>query len=804
MKYAEIAVDSGISTDRTFSYSIPTNMIVEEGQLVWVPFGSQITQGLVIKLTEHPQVESTKDILQAIEPSPLLSNNSLMIASWISRYYLCSLFSALSLFLPPGLKTQVQPMISQGNRYDESLINSGTTEGKALMLLSQRSAVRESEFRKVLGKANLRYLAIWSKSGIIQRESRLPRGKSFRYSSYLISPSINGSVEKPLSEKQTRLLNAVKNSSKPYPTTLANKEFGAGVPNALVTKGLLAIEWNRQNNSSITDNLVSQETDITLTSKQILALESISKSISDKNNSNIFLLHGVTGSGKTEVYLRAIQKVIDSGRQSLYLVPEISLTPQTVSRVRARFKERVAVIHSQLTVRERFDLWWDINDGAYDVIIGPRSALFAPISHLGLIIIDEEHEWTYKQSDSNPRYHARTVALEIARNSKATVILGSATPNIESYHKTLQNSYQLLELPERVTNQNSVTASGKSSMADAYICDMRKELKEGNRSIFSRELLARLKICISQGEQAILFINQRGSAPIVQCRDCGHVVECNRCSVTLTFHSEDGSLLCHKCNRRRKNPTNCPNCKASNIRQLGIGTQRVVEELRKVLPHTNIDRWDSDSNASNHYSNDAMHSLQIGRTQVLVGTQVVAKGLDIPNVTLVGAILADIGLHIPDFRSGERTFNTLCQLAGRSGRGTRPGSVIIQTYNPDKWPIICAAKQNYQLMFEHEISERRKQGNPPFNDIIHLVYHDLSIKTAQHHVNTMCNILNNKILNQGITDIEIIGPAPGFPEKIRGAYRWHIIIRGRNLHRFLGGVQFSPKWIVDVDPTQVV
>jgi primosomal protein N' (replication factor Y) len=596
----------------------------------------------------------------------------------------------------------------------------------------------------------------------------------------------------------------VKTSSKPYPTTLANKEFGASVSNALVMKGLLAMEWIRQNSTSTAYNSILEKTDVNLTPEQAVALESISKSISDKTKSDIYLLHGVTGSGKTEVYLRAIQKVIDSGRQSLYLVPEISLTPQTVSRVKGRFKERVAVIHSQLTLRQRFDLWWDINDGIYDVIIGPRSALFAPLSDLGLIIIDEEHEWTYKQSDANPRYHARTVALEIAREAKATVILGSATPNIESYHQTFQNTYKLLELPERITHQNSDTSTKTSPMANTYICDMRKELKQGNRSIFSRELLEGLKTCISRSEQAILFINQRGSAPIVQCRDCGHVVQCNRCSVTLTFHSQDGSLLCHKCNRRRKNPTNCPQCKTSNIRQLGIGTQRVVEELRKVLPQITIDRWDSDSNVPRHKSNDAMHSLQIGRTQVLVGTQVVAKGLDIPNVTLVGAILADIGLHIPDFRSGERTFNTLCQLAGRSGRGNQQGTVIIQTYNPDKWPIICAAKQNYNLMFENEIAERRAQGNPPFNDIIHLVYHDLSVKTAQHHANTMCNTLNNKIANQGITDIEVIGPAPGFPERIRGSYRWHIILRGRNMHRFLEGINFSSKWIVDVDPSQVV
>ena len=807
MKYAEVAVDSRIPNKQTYSYSIPQGMSVEPGQLVWVPFGSGVVQGIIFCLVNTPQVESTRDILQPIEPSPLIRPHILQLCEWISRYYLCSLFSALSQFLPHGIKTQVQRMVHPGKSFDPGQFSDHEDISNALSELAKRP-IKESDFKKILGKNNPAHIRRMLTNSVISIEHRLTRGRSFKYTSYLYSHNQPTTETPRLSDKQRKLLEAVRSSQSHYPISLANKEFGNGVGLSLVNKGLLAQEWIRDATNPDNYSTAYDPSPITLTANQISALARISDSIVDPCRQDIFLLHGVTGSGKTEVYLRAIDQVIKQGKQALYLVPEIRLTPQTVSRVQSRFKDRVAVIHSQLTPRERFNLWWDIHDGKYDVIVGPRSALFTPISRLGIIVIDEEHEWTYKQNDTAPYYHARTVAIEYASMSRATVILGSATPSIESYQKALSKSYTLLELPNRIGSKSVITQATESSnngeLAEALICDMREELKSGNRSIFSRKLREELTSCLSRKEQAILFINRRGNSPIVQCRDCGHVMACNNCSVTLAFHSDTQNLLCHLCNRKRNTPNKCPKCQSANIRQLGIGTQRIVEELQKLFPNTVIDRWDSDSQKSESSSTESMRFLETGATQILVGTQVVAKGLDIPNVTLVGAVLADIGLHLPDFRSSERTFDILCQLAGRAGRGSKKGQVIIQTYSPTEWPIIAASKQDYSAMFRNEIHERESQKNPPFNDLIHLVYRDTNLATVEQNTQIMLNTLTKKLSEEGRTDVEFLGPAPGFPSRVRGKHRWHIILRGRNLHSFIEPIHFPPNWTVDVDPSSVM
>ena len=807
MQYAEVAVDSRIPNRQTYSYSIPHGMSVEPGQLVWVPFGSAVVQGLVFRLTNTPQVESTRNILQPIEPSPLIRPHILQLSEWISRYYLCSLFSALSQFLPNGIKTQVQRVVHPGRNFDPTLFSDNDDIRIALSELSRRP-LKESEFKKILGPNNAAEFRRLLAKSIISIEHRLTRGRAFKYTSYLSASNQITLPTRRLSTKQHELLEAIRTSATHYPLSLANKEFGNGVGLALVNKGLISQEWIRDTTDP--DNYIGpvSHNAITLTTDQTSALNRMSNSINDPNKKEIFLLHGVTGSGKTEVYLRAIDEVIQQGKQAVYLVPEIRLTPQTVSRVQSRFKDRVAVIHSQLTPQERFNLWWDIHDEMYDVVVGPRSALFAPIANLGIIVIDEEHEWTYKQTDTTPYYHARTLAIKYADMTGATVILGSATPAVESYQKALSKSYTLLELPDRIGNKTHITknnnAPNAGQLAQALICDMREELKSGNRSIFSQKLLEELTKCLSRQEQAILFINRRGNSPIVQCRDCGHVIKCNSCSVTLAFHSDTRYLLCHLCNRKRSNPSKCPKCQSSNIRQLGIGTQRIVEELQKLFPNTKIDRWDSDSQTTVSSSNESMRSFATGATQILVGTQVVAKGLDVPNVTLVGAVLADIGLHLPDFRSSERTFDMLCQLAGRAGRGSKNGKVIIQTYSPHEWAILAASKQDYGAMFRNEIYERESQKNPPFNDLIHLVYRDISLKDVERNTAMMLQTLKNKLSEEGRSDIELIGPAPGFPSRIRGRHRWHIILRGRNLHNFIESIRFPSNWTIDVDPASVM
>ncbi|MFQ6027815.1 MAG: primosomal protein N' [Dehalococcoidia bacterium] len=809
MSYAEVAVDAPVSHSRTFSYSIPDRFDLKPGHLVWVPFGRRILQGVVVELAQAPQVEVTRDILQVVEGGPLVSEAGLELGRWISRYYLCSLFDALSLLLPPGFRAQVRSLLSSDPAADPDSESLRPQTREALLTLVGSPRMNEREFTKLLGRNGVREVSRLVERGWVHRRVDLPRPRTFKYESNLVAVSSRVVVpegpeaESKVSPRQQDLLRAVREHGEGYPTALANKEFGAGVGNALVDKGLLALEWVRQDAPVLASlGPVAAPPNLTLTPQQADCLAQINQALEDpQRQPRSFLLHGVTGSGKTEVYLRAIQRAVERGQQAIFLVPEIALTPQTVERVSARFPDRVAVLHSGLRDRQKFDQWWKIRDGEYDVVVGPRSALFAPVSRLGLIVIDEEHEWTYKQEEFAPLYHTRTVALELSRRTGAVVVLGSATPDVETYYRATRGRHRLLELPQRI---GAAAGSAPVELAPVKICDMRQELREGNRSIFSRELAAALKECARRGQQAILFLNRRGSASIVQCRDCGHVVVCPRCSVSLTYHSDDGRLVCHRCNRRSRVPRTCRQCRSGRIRQLGIGTQRVVEEVRALIPGVRVDRWDADASRTGPGPEETMRRLASGETQVLVGTQMVAKGLDVPNVTLVGVILADIGLHLPDFRVGERNFSLMCQVAGRAGRGPASGRVIIQTYNPDHYAVVAAARQDYAALYRQEIAARREQGNPPFNQLVHLVHQEVNQTAGQQQITALGRLLRQRVRAQGLADVEVIGPAPGMPARVRGHYRWHLLLRGRNLHRFLEGVSIPKESIVDVDPAHVL
>ena len=829
MRYAEVAVDAPVGHSRTFSYSIPPRYSLEPGQMVWVPFGSRLTQGIVTELAATSQVEETRDILAPIEPSPLVDEVHMELARWLSEYYLCSLFSAVSLMLPPGFESQVRSQVfaTENPRSwgDDSLESLRPETREALLSLTGDSRVKEADFVKLLGRGGERELARLIDKGLLSRKVDLPApGLSPRHSCNLFAirkPDAQRELpETPggLPQRQSNLLQAVRSAQGGYPISLANKEFGWGVGNALVDKGLVGLEWIRTESTPAAQVERSQPgSRLILTPAQENALACITQALDDPARSpRSFLLHGVTGSGKTEVYLQAIQNVVDRGQQAIFLVPEISLTPQTLDRVGSRFPGRVALLHSRLTPRQKFDQWWKIQSGEYDVVVGPRSALFAPVPRLGLIVLDEEHEWTYKQEEAQPLYHARTVAAQLSQLTEAVVVLGSATPDVETYYyarDAQSRRHQLLELPHRIGEESP---GRTAELARVEIKDMRQELRDGNRGIFSRGLAHSLRECVRKGQQVILFLNRRGSAPIVQCRDCGKVVNCSRCSVPLAYHSMGTSadssadpsteprLMCHRCNRRSRVPRQCQECGSSHIRQLGIGTQRVVDEVTALLPGVRVQRWDSDTARDGLDPGETMRGFQSGEIQVLVGTQVVAKGLDVANVTLVGVILADVGLHLPDFRSAERSFGLLCQVAGRAGRGQAPGRVFIQTYSPEHYAIAAAAKQDYVSLYEQEIAFRRQLGNPPFNSLAHLVFQNPSESVCQRHATAAAALLRQKAYAQGLTGIEIVGPAPGMPSRLRGRFRWHLVLRGPDLQRFLEGTSFPPGTTVDVDPVHVL
>jgi primosomal protein N' (replication factor Y) len=437
-------------------------------------------------------------------------------------------------------------------------------------------------------------------------------------------------------------------------------------------------------------------------------------------------------------------------------------------------------------------------EGNCDVVIGPRSALFAPLSNLGLIIIDEEHEWTYKQEDKSPRYHARDVAIKLAQLSDAVVILGSATPDIGSFHKAQQGEYQLVELRERITPR------GYSPLPEVSIVDLREELKAGNTSLFSRSLLAAMKETLAQGEQIVLFLNRRGTATFVRCRNCGFVLRCPRCSIALTYHSVEKRLICHRCRYSVPVSQDCPRCFQRHLRFLGIGTQRVEEEVKHFFPEARMLRWDKDVITRRYAHEELLKNFRDHKADVLIGTQMIAKGLDLPQVTLAGVISADTGLNFPDFRSSERTFQLLCQVAGRAGRGIKSGKVIIQTYSPDNYIIEAAAKHDYLGFYYKEIDYRRQYNYPPFSQLVRLVYSHTDEELCRREVERVYRLILDEKARKDIIDFNVIGPVPAFAFRARGRYRWQLFLRGPDSTRMLSRLTLLRGWTIDVDPVGVV
>ena len=492
--------------------------------------------------------------------------------------------------------------------------------------------------------------------------------------------------------------------------------------------------------------------------------------------------------------MQALAEAVRLGKRGIVLVPEISLTPQTIERFASRFPGRVAVLHSQLSPGEQFDEWQRISNGEADVVIGPRSAVFAPQPDLGLIVIDEEHEWTYKQHDQSPHYHTRSVAIRLAELTGAVVVLGSATPAVETFYQAQNGAFQRLGLPERVTPQQN------SPLPRVEIVDMRDELKAGNRSLFSHSLSQNITRAVDAGEQVILFLNRRGAATFIQCRDCGFVLRCRRCEVALTYHLDEGVLACHQCNYRIPVPRLCPRCSGRRIKYLGAGTQKLEQEARQAFPQARMLRWDSDATRGRHSHQEILDSFRNHQADILIGTQIITKGLDLPGVTLVGVVNADTGLNLPDFRAGERTFQLLSQVSGRPGRGTPGGRAIIQTYCPEHYAIQAAAANDYTRFYEKEIAYRRLLNNPPFSQLASLTYTHTNDAICQREALRMKRLIAREIDSQGITDLGVIGPAPAFIHRLRGRFRWQLMLRGTEPADFLSLIPFPQGWTADIDP----
>jgi primosomal protein N' (replication factor Y) (superfamily II helicase) len=526
----------------------------------------------------------------------------------------------------------------------------------------------------------------------------------------------------------------------------------------------------------------------------------------------VFLLFGVTGSGKTEIYLREIARVLERGQQAVVLVPEIALTPQTIRRFAARFPGRVTIWHSELGEGERFDVWRRVrtNHPAAQVVVGSRSALFLPYPSLGVIVLDEEHETSYKQ-ERTPRYHARTVAIELGRICGAPVLLGSATPALETYYAARSGTIRLLTLPKRIVGFRNMPSAADAAPSDllgdlprVQVVDMRQELRSGNRSMFSRALSSAMAHVLASGQQAILYLNRRGASTFVMCRDCGHVEACPHCAVPLTYHGQAEALICHHCSRRFSIPAVCKSCGSKRIRYFGSGTEKVEEAVRLEFPTARTLRWDRDVTGAKGAHDVILDRFIAHRADVLIGTQMIAKGLDLPLVTLVGVVAADTGLFLPDFRASERTFQLVTQVAGRAGRSTLGGQVIVQTYHPDHYAIVAASRHDYEEFYRKEMAFRREQGYPPIRRLARLIFSHKQRAAAQAEATRMAQQLGAEIQRLAVEETDLIGPAPCFFARQREHYRWHVIVRAPDPAILLRHLSIPLGWRLDIDPVDLL
>ncbi len=801
MSYAEVAVNAPVKQPRTFSYRVPQGMSVVVGQGVWVPFGPKTLQGIVCQIVEVPAFEQTKDIISLIGEKPLLAPWQVALARWISDYYFSSLFTACALMLPPGFERKLLTFVRRREPAPEIL---GLLPDQEALLrrIPIGHLISLRDLSEEFGRAKARLaVQVLARKGVVERIDTLEREKVRPKKIKLVSLAVGADEARkaaqawetkyPSRAAVVELL--LREGHAMMPAEIREKMGGRVVPlTPLLKAGTVAVEEKTVRRDPLDSYRTSPVQPPILTPDQEKVWEEVDKAF-ETGAPATFLLHGVTASGKTEIYLRAVARAVAAGKRAIVLVPEISLTPQTITRFLERFPGRVAALHSRLSPGEQYDEWWRIRNGGCDVVIGPRSAIFAPQPDLGLIVMDEEHEWTYKQKENQPLYHARDVALKIGELVKPVVLLGSATPDVSSYYRAKSGDYRLLTLPERVSGR------GKVSLPPVEIVDMRAEFSAGNRSLFSRSLVREVRQALKDNGQVILFLNRRGANTFIQCHDCGLVLRCRRCEVSLVYHRDVDKLVCHQCNYKMPAPEQCPRCSSKKIKFLGSGTQRVEDEAAMNFEGARLLRWDRDVTKEKHAHEKILEKFTAHEADILIGTQMIAKGLDIPAVTLVGIINADVGLFLPDFRAAERTFQVITQVAGRAGRGPKGGKVIIQTYNPTHYAVVAASHHDYGAFYEREMGYRRELGYPPYSPLVRLSYQRTNETACKTEAERVAGLIADEVA-RGISDVRVLGPVPAFIARRRGHYEWQLLLKGNDCHKVLTGLTLPSGWTVDVDP----
>ncbi|CEG31779.1 primosomal protein N' [Peribacillus castrilensis] len=764
MDIASVIVDvPAKQTDREFDYRIPEkwNQVIKPGMRVIVPFGPRMVQGFVTGLKAKSDFAKLRFIKEPMDLEPILNDELLQLGDWLTNEAMCFKISALQAMLPAAMKAKYEKVIKVVDDKKDQLppsIQNLFGKNDSLSWKDVIEGENASLFQKEMQNGNLELE--------YNVKNRLNK-KTVRVIKSLLSPMELKEMASAISshaKKQQELLHYFIEHQEPIPLKdlLELMNTSSGTVKSLVSKGALA-EMDQEIYRDPYENRVFEKSiPFTLTAEQTAALKPIQEKIHHDEH-DVFLLYGVTGSGKTEVYLQAIASVIEKGKEAIMLVPEISLTPQTVKRFKERFGEQVAVMHSGLSVGEKYDEWRKIHRKEVKVVVGARSAVFAPFENLGLVIIDEEHESSYKQEET-PRYHARDVAIERAKSYGCPVILGSATPTLESFARAKKNVYKLLTLSQRM-NKNALPA--------VDIVDMREELRTGNRSMFSELLFTKLKDRLDKGEQTVLMLNKRGHSSFVMCRSCGLVINCPNCDISLTYHRFNDIMKCHYCGFEEGMPSVCPECESEHIRFFGTGTQKVEEELAKILPEARVIRMDVDTTSKKGSHERLLNAFGEGKADILLGTQMIAKGLDFPNITLVGVLSADTMLHLPDFRSSEKTFQLLTQVSGRAGRHQLPGEVVIQTYTPEHYSIELSALQDYDAFYEREMYLRRQSHYPPYYYVVLItVSHEDLMKTVSV-TEKITNYLGSRLNRDSV----VLGPVASPISRINNRYRYQCLIK---------------------------
>lgn len=777
MAFAEVAV--GLPVSKTFHYSIPEKMrpLLQVGMRVLVPFKGRKVTGFVINLADHlPKgvEEKLREVEALLDTVPLIDSSMLRFYRWVSDYYLHPLGEVIKTGLPPGLHLKSEQVLSLTRNGMDRLANEtlDPLQEKVFKELVRCGKVTLKRLLKVFpSDISKSTVLAWRRDGLLNVETGMEEKEvKPKYEKFI--QAVEDQPTRRLSEKQSAILEWLKTKGEtPYPVLAGRFPLLSKAVQSLQKAGLISISEREVCRDFSLRSVMKPYPKPKLTSHQAAALAEIMGGIRSSRFSP-FLIHGVTGSGKTEVYLRAIEEVLNEGREAIVLVPEISLTPQLLSRFKDRFGENLALLHSGLGRGERYDQWRRIWKGEVGIALGARSAIFAPFKKLGMIVVDEEHDPSYKQEDKL-KYHARDLAAVRAQQSEATLLLGSATPSLESYYNAEQGKFRLLALPERI--------EGKP-LPQVDVVDMKKE-----KGLLSEKTLAALKKGFEEKRQSLLFLNRRGFANFILCPDCGHTFKCPNCNVTLTLHLVDRSLQCHYCDYRVEAPGDCPQCRGHRLQGMGIGTERLEQEIKTLLPEAKVGRMDRDTTLRKRSHQQILKGLESGSIDVLVGTQMIVKGHDFPNVTFVGIVSADMSLHFPDFRSSERTFQLLTQVAGRAGRGNVFGTVITQAFDHDHYSILRAKDHDFQGFYQEECEFRKALNYPPFCRLINFRLTGTSERRTEQAAEEMGS-LGKSLLKRGYgRGIEILGPSTAPFAKMRGRFRRQMMIKGKSpklLHQF--------------------